>query len=61
MVRQEASVDYTMSPYGALLPLWTEHRELRGGKVDVENKFSYAEFHKFGAASQINFGDPNSK
>jgi len=55
MVREEASVDYTMSPYGALLPLWTEHRELRGGKVDVENKFSYAEFHKFDAASQINF------
>ena len=61
MVRQEASVDYTASPFGALLPLWTEHRELRGGKVDVENKFSYAEFHKFGAASQINFGAPNSK
>jgi len=54
-IREEASVDYTMSSYGALLPLWTEHRELRGGQVVVENKFSYADFHKFGAASQINF------
>lgn len=54
-IREEASVDYTMSSYGALLPLWTEHRELRGGKVVVENKFSYADFHKFDAASQINF------
>lgn len=54
-IREEASVDYSMSPYGALLPLWTEHRELRGGKVVVENKFSYTDFHKFDAASQINF------
>ena len=55
LVREEASVGYSMSPYGALLPFWTEHRELRGGKVDVENKFSYTDFHKFDAASQINF------
>ncbi len=54
-IREQASVDYSMSAYGALLPFWTEHRELRGGKVVVENKFSYADFHKFDAASQINF------
>jgi len=55
-VREEASVDYSMSAYGALLPVYTEHHELRGGKVVVENKFSYADFHKFDAASQIKFG-----
>jgi len=55
LVREEASVDYTMSSYGALLPLWTEHRELRGGKVTAENKFSYADFRKFGASSDIKF------
>jgi len=54
-VREEASVDYAMSPYGALLPFWTEHRELRGGKVVAENKFSYADFRKFDASSQIKF------
>jgi hypothetical protein len=59
-VREEASVDYSMSPYGALLPFWTEHRELRGGKVILENKFSYTDFHKFAAASQINFGAAKS-
>jgi len=48
-------VDYTMSSYGALLPLWTEHRELRGGRVTAENKFSYADFRKFGASSDIKF------
>lgn len=54
-VREEASVDYTMSPYGALVPFWTEHRELRGGKVVAENKFSYTDFHKFDATSQLQF------
>ncbi|HEV8416273.1 MAG TPA: hypothetical protein VGQ49_21960 [Bryobacteraceae bacterium] len=55
-VREEASVDYSMSPYGTLLPFWTEHRELRAGKVVAENKFSYSDFHKFDASSQVNFG-----
>jgi hypothetical protein len=55
LMREEASVDYAMSAYGVLLPFWTEHRELRGGKVVAENKFSYADFHKFDAASKLNF------
>jgi hypothetical protein len=38
------------------LPFWTEHRELRAGKVVAENKFSYSDFHKFDASSQVNFG-----
>jgi len=55
LVREEASVDYAMSPFGALLPFWTEHRELRGKRVVAENKFSYADFHKFGATSDVRF------
>ncbi len=55
LIREEASVDYTMSSYGVLLPLWTEHRELRGGKVVAENQFSYSDFRKFGASSDIKF------
>jgi hypothetical protein len=54
-VREEASVDYSRSSYGALLPFWTEHRELRGGKVVVENQFSYTDFHKFVTSSAIKF------
>ena len=55
LVREEASVDYVMSPYGALLPFWTGHRELRGGKVVAENQFSYTDFRKFAASSDIKF------
>jgi hypothetical protein len=54
-VREEAAIDYVMSRYGALLPVKTEHRETRGGKIAAENDFSYAEFKKFGASSDITF------
>jgi len=54
-IREEANVNYTLSPYGALLPAQTEHRELRAGNVTAENKFTYANFHKFGASSDIKF------
>ena len=53
--REEASVDYAMSPYGALLPTQTLHRELNAGKVTAENKFVYSDFHRFGASSDIKF------
>jgi len=55
LIREEASVDYAMSAYGVLLPFWTEHRELRGSTVVAENKFSYADFRKFDAASELKF------
>jgi hypothetical protein len=54
-IREEAAVTYAMSPYGALLPVSTEHRELRGGKVVAENRIAYSDFHKFGASSEIKF------
>ncbi len=54
-LREEASVDYAMSPFGAVLPTATFHRELRGGRVKAENRFTYADFHKFGASSDIKF------
>ena len=55
LVREEASVEYAMSQFGALLPFFTEHHELRGTTVVAENKFSYTDFHKFAASSDIKF------
>jgi hypothetical protein len=57
-IREEASVDYVMTEYGALMPSATEHRELRGGKIAAENKFTYTDFHKFEASSDVKFGVP---
>jgi hypothetical protein len=54
-LHEEASVDYAMSKFGALLPVSTTHRELRAGKVIAENHFSYSDFRKFGASSDIKF------
>lgn len=54
-IREEAAVTYAMSKYGALLPTATEHHELRNGKLVVQNDFTYADFHKFGASSELKF------
>jgi hypothetical protein len=54
-LREEAAVTYAMSKYGALLPVSTEHRELRAGKVVAENRFAYTDFQRFGASSDIKF------
>jgi hypothetical protein len=48
-LREEATVDYALSEYGTLLPVETTHRELRSGVEVEENKFTYSEFHRFGA------------
>jgi hypothetical protein len=53
--REEAAVDYKMSDYGALLPVTIAHREIRAGKTTAENLFTYSDFHKFGASSDIKF------
>ena len=49
-VRQEATVDYTPSEFGTVLPAQTQHRELRAGEVTVENTFTYGAFRRFGAS-----------
>jgi hypothetical protein len=54
-VQEEATIDYAMSAHGALLPVKTQHRETRGGKVTAENQFVYSNFKKFGASSGITF------
>src|SRR5262249_30820205 len=54
-LREEAAVNYVMSKYGAVLPSATEHREVRGGQIVAENQFTYSDFQKFGASSEIKF------
>jgi hypothetical protein len=54
-VREEASVDYVLSRFGALLPSATHHQELRAKQPVAENTFVYADFHRFGASSELKF------
>ncbi len=54
-VKEEATIDYAMSEYGAVLPVQTDHKESRGGKITAENHFRYQGFRKFGASTDIKF------
>ena len=56
-LREEATVEYVMSAYGALLPSTIDQRELRDGQVTLESKFVYANFQKFQTSSDVKFGD----
>jgi hypothetical protein len=49
-LREEVTVDYAMSEFGAVLPVETHHKELRAGEVVAENTFTYEGFHRFGTA-----------
>jgi hypothetical protein len=55
-VREEASVDYSPTPFGVLVPSAVDHKELVGGQLMVQNSFIYSDFHKFGADAEIQFG-----
>lgn len=55
-VREEATVDYSPTAFGALAPSAVDHKELRGGQLMVQNSFLYSDFHKFGADAEIHFG-----
>lgn len=45
-VVEEASVDYTRSPLGALLPTQIEQRERHGEQVTAENIFNYENYQR---------------
>jgi hypothetical protein len=59
LTRDEATVDYTPSPHGVVLPAAIVHREFRDGTLVVENIFQYSSFKKFTVASKIEFTEEN--
>jgi len=60
-LRDEAAVDYAMSPHGALLPSAAVYREYLDDRLEVENLFSYAPFRKFSAETHIKFDEVPSQ
>ncbi|MFN3325273.1 MAG: hypothetical protein ACK5AZ_17405 [Bryobacteraceae bacterium] len=54
-VRDTGTVDYEMSPHGALLPVSVIHRQHAGGQLMVENRFRYSDFRRFAAEAEIKF------
>jgi len=54
-IRDEAAVDYALSPHGVLLPVSVVHRQFAGDLMVVENLFQYSAFRRFGAQTEIRF------
>lgn len=50
-----AAVEYVPHPQGFLAPASAVHRRLEGGRVVVENRFSYTRFQVFKADAEIQF------
>jgi len=54
-IRDEAAVDYLMSPHGILVPASVLHRQWAADQLLVENRFRYSAFRKFSAETQVKF------
>lgn len=54
-IRDEATVDYTLSPHGFLTPASVVHRHLVGGQLMTENLYRYEPFKLFTADAEIKF------
>jgi hypothetical protein len=55
ILRDEASVDYSMSSHGVIVPVSVVHRQYSGELLVVENLFQYSPFRRFGAQADIKF------
>jgi hypothetical protein len=55
VIRDEATVEYTLSSHGALTPVSVVHRQWNGSELVVENSFRYSAFRKFAADAEIKF------
>ncbi len=54
-IRDEAEVDYAMSPHAVMLPVAVVHRQFWGKELMAENIFHYSAFRRFSAESEIKF------
>ena len=54
-IRDEASVDYTMSQHGVSVPAAVVHRQWAGQELLVENLFRYAAFRRFTAEAEVKY------
>jgi hypothetical protein len=53
--RDEAQVEYAMSPHGVLLPASVLHRAWDGDLLLTENHYQYAPFRRFAVDAEIKF------
>jgi hypothetical protein len=56
-VRDEATIEYAVSPHGFLAPASVVHRHIVNGGLVTENLYRYEPFRLFTAETQINFSE----
>ena len=59
LIRDEATVDYTMSEHGFVAPVSVIHRHVVNRNVTTENLYRYEPFKLFSTSSTIQFGSPD--
>jgi len=57
VIRDDATVDYTLSQHGFVTPASVVHRHMVNGAVITENLYRYEPFKLFSTESSIKFGD----
>jgi hypothetical protein len=55
VVRDEATIDYVMSPHGFMAPVSVHHQHIADGTLTSENLYRYEAFKLFGAESELKF------
>jgi hypothetical protein len=55
LVRDQATVDYVLSPHGFLAPVSVVHRHMVDGRLVTENLYKYQPFRKFSSDADIKF------
>jgi hypothetical protein len=57
-IRDEATIDYTLSPQGFVVPVAVLHRHVVDGELKTENQYRYGPFRLFAADTQIDYPPP---
>ncbi len=61
VIKDEAAVDYSLSAFGAVLPVAVSHREYLNGDLLTENLFRYAPFRRISSGSKATGAPSPSK
>jgi hypothetical protein len=54
-IRDEATIDYAMSPRGFVVPVAVLHRHVVDGELKTENQYRYSPFRLFAADTQVEY------
>jgi hypothetical protein len=60
-IRDEATIDYVMSPHGFVAPVSVLHHHVVDGQLRTENLYHYEPFKLFGADTDVRYPKPGAE